>query len=146
MRISTKGRYALRLMVDLAVHYGDGYTTIKTISERQKISDKYLEQIITILSKNDFVIGVRGPSGGYKLSQSPDEYTVGMILRAVEANLSPVFCVDDEDNQCDNKENCVTYEVWEKIKNAVDNVVDSITLEDLAAKMKKKNIDKGLMN
>ena len=134
MLISTKGRYALRLMVDLAVHYGDGYTTIKTISERQKISDKYLEQIITILSKNNFVIGVRGPSGGYK------------ILRAVEANLSPVFCVDDEDNQCDNKENCVTYEVWEKIKNAVDNVVDSITLEDLAAKMKKKNIDKGLMN
>lgn len=131
MRISTRGRYALRLMVDLAAHADDGYTSVKSISQREEISEKYLEQIITILSRAEFVTGVRGPSGGYKLCKDPKEYTVGMILRKVEGNLSPVSCVDDVDNYCPRKERCVTINVWKQVKEAVAQVVDSITLEDL---------------
>lgn len=140
MRISTKGRYALRLMVTLAMNYEQGYTTIKTISENQEISEKYLEQIITVLNKNDFVAGVRGPAGGYKLTKRPEDYTVGMILRAVEGSFSPVFCVDDTNNECDRKDKCVTIEIWQKIKDAVDNVVDSITLDYLAEKQKAVDV------
>lgn len=136
MRISTKGRYALRLMVDLAVHKDDGHITIKTISKRQDISEKYLEQIITLLSKANFVTGVRGPSGGYTLSMEPEQYTIGMILRQVEGNLAPVFCVDTSENPCERKDACVTVGVWEQIRDAVNEVVDNITLEDLAKKSK----------
>lgn len=138
MKISTKGRYALRLMLDLALHYNGGYTSIKEISARQDISDKYLEQIITILNHAGFVKSVRGAQGGYMLAKQPAQYTVGMILRLMEGNLAPVSCLEDEENRCERAATCVTVEVWEKIDRAVRDVVDHITLADLVRRYEEK--------
>ena len=101
MKISTKGRYALRLMLDLALHDSDAPVRIKDIAARQDISDKYLEQIISSLNKAGYVKSIRGPQGGYKLARDPESYTVGMILRLTEGSLAPVACLDDEVNTCD---------------------------------------------
>jgi Rrf2 family protein len=131
MKISTKGRYALRLMVDLAMDNTGEYVTIKSISGRQEISDKYLEQIITQLCRAGYVISARGASGGYKLAHAPEHYTVGMILRLMEGSLAPVPCLETETNTCHRAAQCVTVEVWKKISDAVDDVVDHITLADL---------------
>ena len=131
MKISTKGRYALRLMLDLAINNTGEYIPIKRIAERQEISEKYLEQIISILNKAGFVRGVRGPQGGYALQQTPDKYTVGMILRLTEGSLSPVECLDDNGAICDREENCVTQILWKKLDDAIKGVGDHITLEDL---------------
>lgn len=131
MKISTKGRYALRIIIDLATNNTDKYTSIKTISERQHISDKYLEQIISSLSRAGLVKSIRGAQGGYKLTKSPAEYTVGMILRSIEGSLAPVACLDDDENQCPRCNDCVTLYVWEKIYEAVNDVVDKITVQDL---------------
>lgn len=131
MKISTKGRYALRLMLDLAEHTDDGYTPVKAISKRQGISDKYLEQIIAVLSKAKLVKSVRGAGGGYKLTRSPEEYTVGMILRLTEGSLAPVACLDGEENTCDRHDICPTLFIWERIYDAVNDVVDHITLAEL---------------
>ena len=108
MKISTKGRYALRLMLDLALNNTGEYIPLKSVSERQEISVKYLEQIITTLVKAGFVKGLRGSKGGYKLAKEPDEYTVGMILRLTEGSLAPVACLDDEVNTCDRCDDCIT--------------------------------------
>ena len=107
MRISTRGRYALRLMLDLATNYTGKPIRLKDVAKRQEISDKYLEQIISILNKAGFVRSVRGPQGGYALQQTPDKYTIGMILRLTEGSLSPVECLDDNGAICDREENCV---------------------------------------
>ena len=131
MKISTKGRYALRMMLELAQNQENKPVPIKEISGKQNLSDKYLEQIISILNKAGYVKSVRGPQGGYKLVQSPKDYTVGMILRLTEGSLAPVECLEFEENICPRKESCVTVKVWEKIDRAVNDVVDSITLEDL---------------
>lgn len=132
MKISTKGRYALRLMLDIAMNSGDKPVSIKDIASRQKISDKYLEQIISVLNGAGFVRSVRGPQGGYLLKMSPDEYTVGMILRLTEGSLAPVMCVEDDgDKLCDRKNGCVTYRIWDKMNTAINDVVDNITLSDL---------------
>ena len=131
MKISTKGRYALRMMLDLAKSKGEKPTSIKEIAERQHISDKYLEQIISVLNKAGYVKSVRGPQGGYMLLKNPEDYTVGMILRLIEGNLAPVECLEFEENTCPRREECVTLKVWEKINDAVKDVVDNITLEDL---------------
>ncbi|SHI18105.1 transcriptional regulator, BadM/Rrf2 family [Sporobacter termitidis DSM 10068] len=139
MKISTRGRYAIRLMLDLAQSGGDHYVTIKSISERQDISSKYLEQIISILNRAGYVKSVRGSQGGYKLARPPEEYTVGMILRLIEGSLVPVSCMDDEPNQCPHCETCVTLDVWKQIDEAVSGVVDNITLADLAKKESLKN-------
>lgn len=138
MKISTKGRYALRLMADLALHDDGGYTSIKNIASRQEISEKYLEQIITQLSRAGFVKSIRGAQGGYRLAHNPDYYTVGMILRVMEGNLSPVACLDDEENTCDRAGECITLWVWEELTEAINNVVDNITLADLVKKQKDK--------
>ncbi len=138
MKISTKGRYALRLMLDLALNTADGYVAIKSISERQEISDKYLEQIITILSRAGFVKSIRGSQGGYKLAKPPEEYTVGMILRLIEGNLVPVACMADEPNQCPRSDICVTLDVWKQIDKAVSGVIDNITLAELVIKSRAK--------
>ncbi|MEL7650121.1 MAG: Rrf2 family transcriptional regulator [Sedimentibacter sp.] len=130
MKISTKGRYALRLMLDLALNNTGEYIKIKNIAERQEISEKYLEQIVTALSKANYVKSVRGAQGGYKLAKSPEEYTVGMILRLTEGSLSPVACVEDC-SECNRTDNCVTIEVWRRLDDAINNVVDNITLADL---------------
>ena len=115
MKISTKGRYALRLMLDLALHEQSGYVPIKAIAERQDISDKYLEQIISILARAGFVKSVRGAGGGYKLAKTPAEYTVGMILRLTEGSLAPVACLEGEENTCPRQDSCATLTVWKKL-------------------------------
>ena len=137
MKISTRGRYALRLMLELAMN-ADRYTAIKNISERQNISGKYLEQIISVLSRAGFVKSTRGPQGGYKLARPAEEYTGGMILRLIEGSLVPVACMEEEPNQCPRSEECVTLDVWRQIDEAVSGVVDNITLADLVAKQKAK--------
>ena len=129
MKISTKGRYAIRLMLDLAQHTDDGCVSIKTIATRQGISEKYLEQIIKSLSANGLVESTRGKQGGYRLTRTPAEYTVGEILRVTEGSLAPVSCLE-EDHHCENCEDCVTFEIWQ--------VVDSITLAYLVEKQKTK--------
>lgn len=139
MKISTKGRYALRLMLDIALMDNNEYIKIKDISKRQNISDKYLEQIVTILSRAGFVKSARGASGGYKLSKDPKEYTVGMILRLTEGSLAPVACVEYEDNDCKRYDNCATVEVWKKLYKSILDVVDSITLQDVLDIHKSKN-------
>lgn len=131
MKISSKGRYALRLMLDIAQHDNGTPVRIKDISSRQEISDKYLEQIISILNKAGFVRSIRGPQGGYLLTRKPEEYTVGMIIRLTEGSMAPVACLEGEENTCDRSENCVTLRVWERLKDAIDGVLDHITLADL---------------
>ena len=115
MKISTKGRYALRLMLDLAMHNDEGYISIKTISQRQGISEKYLEQIIKMLSKSGLVESTRGAQGGYKLLKEPKEYTVGEILRVTEGSLAPISCVDEGSEYCDRFGSCSTFSVWKKL-------------------------------
>ena len=137
MKISTKGRYALRLMLDLAINYTGEYISIKSIAARQEISEKYLEQIITQLNRAGFVRSVRGAQGGYMLAKAPTEYTVGMILRLMEGSLAPVSCIE-EDEPCDRASRCVTQDVWLKIQEAVENVVYNITLADLVARYQEK--------
>lgn len=131
MKISTKGRYALRLMIDLAMNDTGNPIRIKEVAERQAISDKYLEQIISVLNKAGYVRSVRGPQGGYVLKKKPEQYTVGMILRLTEGSLAPVFCVEEEESDCERQSGCVTYLLWKKISNAINDVVDSVTLKDL---------------
>lgn len=132
MRVSTKGRYALRLMLDIALHSTSGdKVRLKEVAKRQEISEKYLEQIISILNKAGYVKSVRGPQGGYLLARKPKDYTVGMILRLTEGNLSVVSCLDGSEAVCDRMGDCVTVLLWQKVNDAVNNVVDHTTLEDL---------------
>lgn len=131
MKISTKGRYALRLMLDLALHDNGEYISIKEIAQRQSLSEKYLEQIISVLSRAGFVKSVRGAQGGYRLAKPAKEYTVGMILRLTEGSLAPVACLDDEVNQCERSGACVTLPIYKRIFDAVNDVIDNTTLEDM---------------
>ena len=131
MKISTKGRYALRLMLDLGLNNTGNPVSLKDVAARQGISDKYLEQIISVLNKAGYVRSIRGAQGGYVLTQKPEEYTVGMILRLTEGDLTPVACVGIEAEVCERKGDCVTARIWEKIYEAVSDVVDGITLADL---------------
>jgi Rrf2 family protein len=134
LKISTRGRYAVRLMLDLAANGSDTYVTVKSIAERQGISAKYLEQIISVLNRAGFVKSVRGSHGGYRLTRPAREYTVGMILRTIEGSLAPVACLEDIPVKCSRSKTCVALDVWKQIDNAVSNVVDNITLADLVAK------------
>lgn len=130
MKISTKGRYALRLMIDLATNDDGNPIRIRDVAERQGISDKYLEQIISVLNKAGYVKSVRGPQGGYNLKKNPEDYTVGMILRLTEGSLAPVVCVEDE-AECERQNGCVTFLLWKKMSDAINDVVDTVTLKDL---------------
>lgn len=140
MKISTKGRYALRLMLDLAMNEDGSVVRIKDIAARQGISDKYLEQIISILNKAGYVRSMRGPQGGYCLKKKPQEYTVGMILRLTEGSLAPVPCVEEDALECEREECCATVEVWKKLNLAVNDVVENITLADLVEIQKEKYV------
>ena len=131
MKVSTKGRYALKLMLDLATYNAGGPVSLKDVARRQEISDKYLEQIIAVLNKAGYVRSIRGAQGGYVLKKEPSEYTVGMILRLTEGDLAPVSCVGNEKDECERKSGCVTVRIWQQINDAVNNVVDNITLEDM---------------
>ncbi len=139
MKISTKGRYALRLMLDLALHNTGEAVSLKDIAKRQEISDKYLEQIISILNKAGYVRSIRGAQGGYLLKREPEEYTVGMILTLTEGTLAPVSCVEDDAVSCSKEDGCVTYIVWKRISEAINDVVDNITLADLVEWQQEKN-------
>lgn len=137
MKISTKGRYAVRLMLDLALHREDAPVSLGDVARRQDISEKYLEQIVTPLARSGLVRSVRGAGGGYLLTRENDGYTVGDILRPLEGDLAPVSCVGAS-GCCQRAERCVTTEVWDKVYRAVRDVVDSITLSDLAARYEEK--------
>lgn len=141
MKISTKGRYALRLMLDLALNDAGKPVRIREIAKRQEISDKYLEQIISVLNKAQYVRSVRGPQGGYLLTKKPEEYTVGMILRQTEGSMAPVDCIAEDNGFCSHMEDCATSIVWRRLNDAVSEVIDNITLADLVDWQLKKNGD-----
>lgn len=131
MQISTKGRYALRLMLDLAVHNTGELVKIKDISARENISEKYLEQIISSLKKAGYVKSLRGAQGGYMLAREPETYTVGTILRLTEGSMKLVACLEDEPNQCSRAGECVTLRLWKMLDKAIEGVLDKVTLQDL---------------
>ena len=131
MKISTKGRYALRLMLDLALNNTGEAVSLKDIARRQDISDKYLEQIISILNKAGYVRSIRGAQGGYMLAREPETYTVGTILRLTEGSMKPVACLEDEPNQCSRAGECVTLRLWKMLDEAIEGVLDKVTLQDL---------------
>lgn len=137
MKISTKGRYALRMMIEFGLN-PDSCTKISQVAARQGISDKYLEQIVTLLHWAGYVRSVRGAQGGYMLTRPPEEYTVGMILRQTEGSLAPVPCVDEDAAPCDRAGQCVTLNVWKQLKDAIDQVVDSVTLADLVEEQRRQ--------
>lgn len=140
MRVSTKGRYALRMMIEFGMNPGQ-CTKISQVAARQGISDKYLEQIVTILLRAGYVRSIRGAQGGYMLTRAPEDYTVGMILRQTEGSLAPVSCLDDEINQCERAKQCATLNVWTQLKDAIDQVVDSVTLADLIEEQRRRPND-----
>ncbi|MCR5791096.1 MAG: Rrf2 family transcriptional regulator [Lachnospiraceae bacterium] len=131
MKISTKGRYALRMMLDLAEHQENGYVSLKDIARRQDISKKYLEQIIPVLSRSDILLSNRGFQGGYRLARRPKDVSVGEILRMTEGNLAPVACLEMPVNDCDRKESCPTLKLWEGLYRVITDYLDNITLQDL---------------
>ena len=136
MKISTKGRYALRIMADLAIHDNGEYIRLKDIAERQSITLKYLEQIMPLLTKAGYVKSCRGNNGGYMLARKPEEYTAGEILRTTEGSLSPIACIEDQPNRCPRKEKCTTLSFWEGLWQVINEYVDHVTLADL---IKKQN-------
>ena len=131
MLISTKGRYALRVMIDLSEHQSDGFIPLKVIAERQGISEKYLESIIKLLVKAQLLNGLRGKGGGYKLTKSPDQYTVGAILRLTEDSLAPVACLESGALPCDRMAECRTISMWQELDKLITNYLDGITIADL---------------
>ena len=133
MKISTKGRFALRLMVDLTEHGDDAYVSLKDIALRQDISVKYLEQIVSVLAKGGLLLSNRGPKGGYRLAKPANKYVVGEILRAAEGDLAPVFCLT-HDNVCDRASVCPTRDFWQGLYNTMNDYVDSVTLDQLVCK------------
>ena len=132
MLISTKGRYALRVMLELADHERGEYVPLNAIAARQEISVKYLESILVVLSKAGAIDGLRGKGGGYRLNRAPRDYTVGEILRLVEGSLAPVACLDCKPNDCHRTVECRTLPLWEKLQALIENYLDSVTLADLA--------------
>lgn len=128
----------MRVMLDLASNNTGEYIKVKDIAKRQEISDKYLEQIISILNKAGYVKSVRGAQGGYKIAKEPKNYTIGMILRLTEGSLSPVACLDDEVNECEHCDTCETLQVWKDLADAIYNVVDNVTIADLVARQEER--------
>lgn len=141
MKISTKGRYAVRLMLDVAVYGADKNVSMRDVAERQNISMKYLEQIVSQLAKVGYLKSIRGAQGGYRLTKKPSEYTIGDILRTTEGALSPVACLDDEINRCPRAGQCPTIDFWQGLYDTVNNYVDSVTLEDLINRSNTENFD-----
>lgn len=132
MKISTRGRYALRMMIELAKRQGDGYVSLTELAERLGISKKYLEQIIPLLSRASFLVTYRGHCGGYRLTRAPEDYSVGEVLRVTEGSISPVPCVEpDNPSLCGNIPNCPTYRVWKGLRDVIVNYLDNVRLSDL---------------
>ena len=133
MKISTRGRYALRVMIDLAEHEPGVYIPLRDIADRQNISEKYLESIIVSLSKAGYVRALRGKGGGYALAWAPENYTVGSILKITEGSLAPVACLEDEINQCSHAKSCRTLPLWEGLEQVINDYLEQHTLADLMA-------------
>lgn len=131
MIVSTRGRYALRVLIDMAEHNNDDRIPLKEIAERQEISQKYIEAIMSLLSKNGIVNGVHGKGGGYKLVKKPSEYKVGEILEITEGTLAPVACLEKNAETCPREPNCRTLPMWSKLDNLIKNFFNSITIADL---------------
>lgn len=129
--ISTRGRYAIRVMIDIAKNQQDGYVPMKDVANRQGLSLKYLEQILPPLTKNRIVEGVQGKGGGYRLVRTPEEYTIGDILRITERDLAPVSCLAEGAEACERRDRCQTIEFWEGLNDVINNYLDSKTLADL---------------
>ena len=141
MKISTKGRYALRLMVDLAEHRENGFIALKDVAKRQNISKKYLEQIVPVLNGAGLLITNRGNKGGYRLAKPPSEYTVGDILSITEGSIAPVSCLETEVNYCERKNCCQTLFVWEGLYKTVNEYLDGITVQDIVDRVNVLNGD-----
>lgn len=133
MKISTRGRYAIRVMLDLAEHNQGEYIPLMDIAKRQEISEKYLESIVSTLSKQGYVMSLRGKGGGYKLAKAPEEYTIGGILKLAEGSLAPIACLEDSPNKCPRVGICKTLKMWEGIYKLIDDYFEGITLQDLLA-------------
>ncbi len=131
MLVSTKGRYALRVMIDLAQHQAAGRTPLKEIARRQGISEKYLENILSILVRDGMLSGMRGKGGGYCLTKAPDQYTVGDVLRLTEGSLAPVSCLEGGAAGCDRASSCTTIGMWTKLNDMINGYLDSVTIADL---------------
>ncbi len=131
MVVSTRGRYALRVMIDMAENCGGGYIPMKEISERQDISLKYMERIMPVLVANGIVEGVHGKGGGYRLTRSPADYTIGEILRLTEGDLAPVACLECNAEKCERSSFCKTLPVWNELNRRINEYLDSVTLADL---------------
>lgn len=131
MKITTKGRYALRVMIDLAQHEGEGYISLKEIAQRQGISMKYLESIVSLLNKAGELSSQRGKDGGYKLIRPASEYTVAQILKLSEGSLTPVACLDYGTDNCEKSADCITLPMWRKLDGVIEEYLDSVTLENL---------------
>ena len=129
--ISTRGRYALRMMLDLAQHQEDGFVPLKDIAEREDISKKYLEQIIPVLNRAGLLQTSRGSGGGYRLIKPPRDYTVGEIVRAAEGTMAPVACLEGQTNPCPKCSECVTLPIWQGLQKVIDEYLDDISLEDV---------------
>ncbi len=137
MRVSTKGRYGLRALVDLAENGREGAIPVREISERQNISEQYLEQLFATMRKAGLIKSVRGAHGGYMLNHNPDEITVGDILTTLEGPIAPVDCVLDKDDYCNYIDKCVVHGLWEKLADSINDVIDGMTLQDLKVKAQK---------
>ncbi len=138
MKISTKGRYAVRIMLDLAMNNTGEIIRAKDIAVRQGISGKYLEQIIAVLNRAGYVKSVRGAQGGYRIAKDPKEYTVGMILRLTEGDMAPVACLESGAPECGRRDTCETLEVWRELYEAINNVIDNVTIADLVDRRRQK--------
>ena len=139
MIVSTKGRYALRVMIDLAEHQAERYVPLKEVAARQDISEKYLENILKVLVQNGFLEGLRGKGGGYRLTRSPDQYTVAEILLLTEGSLAPVSCLTPGAPACERMANCRTYTMWKGLNDLIADYFGKITLADLAAPEQAEN-------
>ena len=141
MIVSTRGRYALRVMIDIAEHPNETYIPLKSIAARQGISEKYLEQIIAVLNKAGYVKSVRGAQGGYRIAKDPADYTVGMILRLTEGSLAPVACLENDAPPCERVGECRTLPLWQGLSKVIADYLDNITLQDILDNYKARSID-----
>ena len=148
MTISTKGRYALRIIIDLAENDNGAYIPMKQVAQRQRLSLKYLEHILSILKQNNIVEGLHGKGGGYKLTRKPQDYTVGEILRLVEGGLAPVACLECGAKPCENAAQCRTVAMWRGLQNVIDEYLDGIKISDLMQEDTdhSKKVDKSFLS
>ncbi len=141
MKISTRGRYALRMLADIAENQGDGYVSLKDISERQSISKKYLEQIVPALNSAGIIVAGRGFMGGYRLSKEPIAISVADVLRATEGSLAPVSCLEGDTNTCERARGCDTLFVWQGLMEVIENYLERVTLRDILSRKRRKQDD-----